>query len=378
MSDIMLSCAETPLKWPASTPILELNSSNTSGIQVYSPQPGSLQILTRRQRGGVGDGVNIGESNTVGADFRGQRYSYDEAVFHTPGLHVFPGQTDVYPAEYHIHLETFAEPRRAVTLVIPVSHRVSGPGVDYFAACAAQPDPAATRPTLSTLLTPGTPMVAYRGPDIRGRTADNPSPDTCTASEERQFLLVLSPVQIRASDLERIPREGSLSTDPRDLPALGVAPTTAVTRDRLMRTTVFCMPGIKGAFVGTDAPPPEPQPSLQCTPIISQNGQSCIDISGGTGLLGATSRGGLLGATSRGGGGLLGAQQPQQTIGLVSPNKIMRHIIIFICVMVGLIVADYLVGKLWGVCMKGPNMEAWEPIKIYYFIFIAGAAAGWL
>jgi hypothetical protein len=363
MSDIMLSCAETPLAWPGSTPILELNTSTTSGIHVYSPQPGSLQILTRRQQGGVGDGVNIGESNTVGADFRGQRYSYDEAIFHTPGLHVFPGQTEVYPAEYHIHLETFAEPRRAITLVIPVSHRVSAPGVDYFAACAAQPDPSATRPTLSTLLTPGTPMVAYRGPDIRGRTADNPSPETCTTSEERQFLLVLSPVQIRASDLERIPREGSLSTDPRDLPALGVAPTTAVTRDRLMRTTVFCMPGIKGAVADFEAP----QPSLQCKPITTQGGKSCIDVSG-------AGTGGLLGLQQQ-------QQQPQQSVGLVSPSKLMRHALIFICVMIGLILADYLVGKLWSRCMKasaGASLDQWEPVKIYYFLLVAGGAAGWL
>ena len=374
MSNIMLSCAETPLAWPSSTTVADIPNSTTSGVQIYSAQPGSLQILTRRQQGGVGDGVNIMESNTVGADYRGQRYSYDEAIFHTQGLHIFPGQTAPYPAEYHVLLETFAEPRRAITLVIPVSHKVQGPGADYFAACSAQPDPAATRPTLSTLLTPGTPIVAYRGPDLRGRTADNPTPETCTTGEERQILLVLSPVQIRASDLERIPREGSLSTDPRDLPALGAAPTTAVARDRLVRTAVYCTPGIKGAVASFEAAPePTQQKALACSPIKTVGQQNVVDISGQRVALGA-----LLGA------GSVAAPPPAASKGEVirrdSITNVLRHAGIFVASLIGLLLADWLISKLWGVFMKSSvpgQLEKWEKLKIFYILFIAAGAAGW-
>jgi len=372
MSNIMLSCAETPLAWPSSTTVSDIPNSTTSGVQIYSAQPGSLQILTRRQGNGVGDGVNIMESNTVGADYRGQRYSYDEAIFHTPGLHIFPGQTEPYPAEYHILLETFAQPRRAITLVIPVSHRVKGAGVDYFAACAAQPDPAATRPTLSTLLTPGAPIVAYRGPDLRGRTADSPTPETCTTGEERQILLVLSPVQIRASDLERIPREGSLSTDPRDLPALGVAPTTAVTRDRLARTAVYCTPGIKGAAASFEVEPePTPTKQLACSPIRTVGNQNVVDISGQKVEVGA-----LLGPAAAATPSSRGDAVQRDSI-----TKALRHAGIFLATLFGLLIADWLVSKLWGIFMKSSTpgqLEKWEKLKIVYILSIALGAAGWM
>lgn len=363
-----LSCAETPLAWPTSTPITTLNTSSTSGIHVYSPQAGSLQILTRRQQG-VGDGVNIMESNTVAADFRGQRYSFEEAIFHTPGLHVFPGQTAVYPAEYHVCLETFSEPRRAITLVIPVSHRaVDTPreeGVAYWAACSAKPDPAVTRPTLSTLLVQGTEIVAYRGPDLRGRTADNPTPPSCTAPEERQFLLVLAPVRIRASDLERIPREGSLSTDPRDLPAKGISPTTAVTQDLLQRTAVLCIPGIKEAVAAEEKAAPPPSVETICKPIQIVDGKTIVDVNGKPVALRT-----VLGLDT----GSSPPQSAQASIGLISPNDFMRGLLTFICVMVGLVIADYLVGRLWHLCMKpaaGASLDQWEPIKIFFFIAIA-------
>jgi hypothetical protein len=283
-----LTCDEAPLAWPSSVTVDDLRNCTTCGIYVSAPQSGSLQILTRRQGGGVGDGVNIEEANSIGADYRGQRYTYVEAVFHTPGLHVFPGQKDVYPAEYHVHFQTLSQPLRAITIVIPVSHRPDDfpnpTGVDYFAATAAQPDPNATRPTLSTILPPGTPIIQYSGPDIRGRTADVPTTDECSTPMERQFLLMWRVTGIRASDLERIPREGSLSTDPRDLPAPGIKPVVKqLSRERLLATTMFAAPGIlgsepsSGGFGGVVATGPT---ELACKPLKVVNGRDVVDVSG--------------------------------------------------------------------------------------------------
>ena len=222
MSDIKLTCEETPLAWPASITIEDLKTCNTCGIRITAASPGSLQILTRRQEGGVGDGVNIDESISVGADYRGQRYSLDEAIFHTPGLHMFPGRKVLYPAEYHIHMRTMVAPIRYLTLVIPVSHMEAGSNEelqgpksmkDYFSAMKAKPDPSAIRPTLETLFNTEKgktiKIIQYQGPDIRGRSGDKESEapeDVCNSSSERQFLLVLNVAHIRATDLERIPR----------------------------------------------------------------------------------------------------------------------------------------------------------------------------
>lgn len=362
-----LTCAETPLAWPSSVGLDDLVVCSTCEIHVSAPQAGSLQLLTRRTQGGVGDGVNVEEANSIAADYRGQRYSFQEAVFHVPGLHVFPGQTEAYPAEYHIHMTTFSAPRRSLTLVLPVSHLVTGPGQEYFTAMAAQPDPAATRPTLEALLTPGAPMIQYQGPDIRGRTRDE---EACaaTATEERQFLLVLAPCQIRAADLERIPREGSASSDPRDLPAPGVAPSQGLTRDRLRRTAVLARPGLSASKVAATDSSGAPM-ELQCLPLEVVDGKDVVVDSSGQAipleqLLGGGRRAGL-GATT----------QAQQPTGLTPFEQFVRYSIKFIMIIAGLLVADYLVGFLWGIWFKNARVRAWEPLKLFALIVLAFAMA---
>lgn len=301
------------MSWPQSAALGDIETCSTCGIHVYADTPGSLQVLTRRQGNGAGDGVNIEENTSIGADYRGQRYTFEESVLHVPGLHVFPGNKEVYPAEYHIHMRTFSQPQRAITLVLAATHRdlaSTAPGQDYFAAVAAKPDPVATRPALGTLLVPGTPMLQYQGPDIRGRTGDNSNTDACDpdVGVERQFLLVLgAPLRIRATDLERIPREGSLSTDPRDLPAPGVRPTATLPRDRLRRCVVLASPGILGsAPIPLTTTPSQSVSELQCKPLKVVDGQDVIDVSGQTvsisSLLGLGNgsglRRGLFGATA--------------------------------------------------------------------------------
>jgi hypothetical protein len=277
---LRLTHEETPLIWPANVQLSELPTCSTCALQVSAPQPGPLQILTRRAGSGVGDGVNISEATNVAAEFRGQRYMLDEAILHVPGLHVFPDQKEVYPAEYHIHMSTVATPQRDITIVLPVSHRVAGAGQDYFAAAAAQPDAAVAHPPLSSLFSAGGKMLIYEGPDIRGRTADVPEADPAADTKgNHQFLLVLTPLQIRATDLERIPREGSLSTDPRDLPAPGVAASRKVPSDRLTKAVVLAEPGVAdgaAAPVGGSGTNSPIQRELECLPLAVVDGRDVV------------------------------------------------------------------------------------------------------
>lgn len=361
MSDLQLTCAETPLAWPATSSVDDMRKCTTCGLFLLSPQPGTLQVLTRRQ-GGAGDGVNIEEATSVGADYRGQRYAYEESVFHTPGLHVFPGEKAVYPAEYHVHMRTLSEPKRYITIVIPVTHKIAqGPESEYWAAAAAQPDPSVTPPTLSTLLKTGTRILTYRGPDIRGRTGDDPTPDPqCSASPERQFLLILRPVSIRATDLERIPRVGSLSTDPRNLPAPGVKPTATVPRDRLLTTMVLADPGVLGAIEGMDPPPPAPiTKELVCNPVVVENGEDVIKIGDNTvnikKLIGGDGAGGGSGAIADG-----------------EPPKWIVGGIFFFMSLIGLFVADKLVSYLWRYLFDlQQGDDKWPTIKLWFYVLIA-------
>lgn len=376
MSDIKLTCDETPLAWPASISTDDLKACSTCGIRITSPSPGSLQILTRRQGDGVGDGVNIDESISVGADYRGQRYSLEEAIFHTPGLHIFPGRKELYPAEYHVHMRTMAEPIRYLTLVIPVSHIPAEPqgtgGKDYFAAMKAKPDPAAKRPTLDTLFatadTKAIKIIQYQGPDIRGRTGDKASPDTiCNSSNERQFLLVLNVAQIRATDLERIPREGSLSTDPRDLPAPGVAPKKTVTRDRLVKSAVLANPGILTSVKLVANPKlVADTPEMECKPIKVVDGRDVIDVSGK-----AIDIKKLLGLGDK-------DQEPTDDAASVKEGfKWGKHVVMFFGTMIGLLLADFVIGKVWMLFFQdSPRIQEWEPLKLYIFLSISLAAGG--
>lgn len=276
-----LTAEETPLAWPGTVDIRDLRTCTTCAVQMISPKPGTLQILSRRAGDGRGDGVNIEEEPVLlSATYRGQSYSLEEAVFHVPGLHVFPGQSAPYPAEYHIHMRTDTAPKRFITIVFPVSHLVTGVGSDYFAAATSNVDMStfSSNPTLATLFTSGTLMIQYQGPDIRGRTAASPEPLDPTSTAERQFLLMMQPLQIRASDLERIPREGSLSTNPEDLPAPGVAPTKQVLRSRVIGYAVLATPGVPTdsdvgpVGVSTSANPVE----LECKPLKVIDGRDYV------------------------------------------------------------------------------------------------------
>jgi len=288
MATSRLTCAQTPLAWPATVATTDLPVCTGCAIRLDAQQPGSLQVMTRRAGNGAGDGVNVDESrSSVAVDYRGQRYALMEAIFHTPGQHVFPGQSDVYPAEYHLHLQTFAAPQRTLTLIVPVSHRVSGPGADYFAAIKAQPDPAATRPTLLSLFaSPTIDTIQYLAPDLRGRTSETPIPDdgaTCAPTAmENMTALVLQPCQIRATDLERIPREGSLSSDPRDLPVQPrLKPTEAVSRAALLAAAVLSRPGLQtGATALKTASGAGSTSELECYPLEVRGGKDVIAVDG--------------------------------------------------------------------------------------------------
>lgn len=371
MADIKLTCAETPLKWPKDVRLDDLPVNNTSGLKLYSPQPGPGQILTRRQGGGVGDGVNIVESNSVGADYRGQRYTLDEVIFHAQAIHLFPGVIGENHSELHIHMYTNASPRRQITIVVPVSHLVDGPGQDYFATCAARPDPSVTRPLLSSVLVPGSKILQYRGPDIRGRTADTPTPPSCDSQDEREFLLILGAAHIRATDLERIPREGSLSTDKRDMPAdmIPYDKRRLVSRDRLIRVASVASPGLLGLGSSSTAPAgPSPQitKELECKPVKVVNGRDVIDEDGK-----AIDIYTLL--------GISGEAVPEGT-DAASVMTAGRFITMFIGVILGLMFADWIFGGLWSWFFTGQRVNTWEPIKIWIFLSMAisagvGAAA---
>jgi len=374
MADVHLTCEETPLAWPANVDPADINVCTTCALTLSSYAAGSLQILTRRQGAGVGDGVNIEESGTVGADYRGQRYNLDELIFHVPGLHIFPGQSAVYPGEIHVHMETITQPKRYLVLVIPVSHRESGPGTDWFAATAAQPDPQRWKPQLSSLLTPGARVLTYMGMDLRGRTAETPLPAGCASRDERQYLLVMAPANIRATDLERIPREGSLSTDPRDLPARNIAPSKRLPRDRLLQTMVMAVPGI-AAPPSQGVPVQEQTREFECKPIRVQDGRDVVDMREGFADLAVVmgyKKDPSASAADAAAASSAATNQALQGIGI--GLYILLFFMVWFLTFLGLFLADRFFLQIWRACFN--DLRESSVIKLIVNILLSASMAG--
>jgi hypothetical protein len=340
----MLTSAQTPLAWPTSLDLSSVAVTHTSGIKLSVPRAGSLQILTRRQSNGRGDGVNIEEDSSISADYRGQLYNYDEAVFHVPGLHVFPGQKDPYSGEYHIHMETI-HPKRYLTLVIPIKQIVAGTrdskgndisGNPYFSACKAQPNASQLRPSLDSILPYDSDLLQYLGPEIRGRTKIAPAGDPAI---EHAYLLVLTPIFIRAFDLERIPREGSASSDPRDLPAPGVAPTEKLEPNVLALRVKLAPKGLINPNPLKPSVPVCPAP----VPVEEPETESNVYRGG--------SNAGL-------------------NFGI--------SLIFAIGIYFGLMLTDAVIGfLLWQNLFTGVRVTSWEPIKVFYITAIIWCCIFW-
>jgi hypothetical protein len=285
-------------------------------------------------------------------------------VFHSPGLHIFPGQKEVYPAEYHVHFSTGqdVEPKRAVTLVIPVSHHVDGPEKPYFAAMKAKPDPTVVRPTLESLLAKlGGSVLQYQGPDIRGRVR---SSSEQKKEKERQFLLVLKVASIRASDLERIPSLDGKYSDPRDLPAPGVEPKVkAISRDRIARTTVLATPGLLYDKTATVAATAKESLEMKIKPIKVIDGRIVVDDKEGK-PVDIKKLLGLSGDEDEQGTGK-GSRDPTSIILLL-----VNIFAIFIGFYFGLLISD----MCWRWFFKGALVNQWEPLKIWFLPTLFGIA----
>lgn len=361
-----LTCAQVPLAWPANVSLEEITPCSTCGLKLSSETSGSLQLSARPAR----DGIAVSEAVNVAADYQGQRYTIDECIFHTPGLHVFPGQSDVYPAEYHIYMDSISEPKRTIVIVVPISHKSQDKGdptgVAYFAATTSQPEPGQQPPSLQTLLIPGTQVLQYLGVDVRSCSTDSDAP-------EIQYLLTLRVMGVRATDLERIPREGTGSTLPDALPLPGSRPTQAVARDVLMKNTLLAKPGILGSPRAPIVSNSElSADAYSCKPLQVIDGKDVIqtDVSGISLTKILTGNGGTTDSQS--------ASTDSQSASTDRPNTWMYGAISFVSTMAGLLFADMLFGYVWPLFFRSSTrLDEWLALKMWIFVGIALGSMFW-
>jgi hypothetical protein len=139
-----------------------------------------------------------------------------------------------------------------------------------------------------------------------------------------------------------------------------------------LRSAVLADPGILTGKKPVSGPIQGPAESgeMECKPVKFVNGRDVIDVSGKAvdvkQLLG-------LGPSS-----MLGGDQQQ---GQTNPTSLIdsygRHALMFVGTLLGLLLSDYIVGKVWGLFfIPSARLEQWEPVKFFLFLNIALTAAG--
>lgn len=371
MSGAYLPCDQSPLHWPSSVDLKELNTCDICAIELVAPFAGPLEVVSRNTGDGVGDGVSIIEHPSVTMYYKHQQYSIEDTVFHTPGLHIFPGETRVYPAEYHIHMKAVSAPIRYVTLVIPASHRVPENQVTeaYFAAMRKPTNPSKETPALETLIAAvSSNVLQYLGPDLRGRVYSNRDMSGCVLKEERQFFLVTKPAYIKASDLERIPREGSTFINNAYIPPLPVRsaePLKKSLRDDIMRRVILATPGFaphkkEAATVEAFEDVRKPATDASGNPLRLVRGNELVDVSGHPITLRE----------------LLGKLYDNTDGELAPDTSELNGILVGVSVLVtaiGFLIADSLIaGWIWPQFFNAANnnLAVWSIYKWFVFILV--------
>lgn len=328
------TCAETPLHL-LDISLNDITVSSTSGIEISIDGSGPLLISQREKR----DGINILERTFV-ATYRGQRYTSIDFIFHTPGLHIFPGQKTQYPCEYHIHMGTYSKPTRFITIVIPIVYSDftinTPPPNPYFTACKA-PQDASIKPSLATLIPYGSPIIQYQGPDLRGRTEKNPTNADCPdLTTDFEILMVTKPVYISEADSDRIRRGGYTGTNTEaNQPVPGVAPSEKMPRTKILNQIVLAVPGI----IDPNAPltSPASTPTTTTTKTVSEIDIDVYD----------------------------------------SVNTSLERFLFPIGIFIGFIIVDFISGYIWTTLFTGDAVKAWLPIKVLVIALCCIAATFW-
>jgi hypothetical protein len=145
-------------------------------------------------------------------------------------------------------------------------------------------------------------------------------------SYDYQFLLVLTPVYITASDSNRIYREGSLNNgnNPQDLPVAGVTPSqTAIPKATILKHIVLAKPGIID---------PNPRPSATVSTCEKVNDP--VEFT---------------------------SEESESNVADIFPY--IEGITFAIGIIIGCFIIDFISGFFWSRLFKGDAVKAWIPMK---------------
>ena len=202
-----LSCAQTPFQFPKVARVSDLPEFKTSTIRIMGDKPGPGRVLERASK----DGQLIEENTQITLLYEGQTFNISDTILHFPGMHRLPGEDSPAAGEIHVYFRVNKPSKQQfvrddVCVVIPIKIG-TGKGVDYFSYLNRDAT-ARTEylPALTKILTDKTPVMLYKGKDLKNRGAGLPRPDTQCLPDSYaiQHIVLQNPVNVRAKDVERI------------------------------------------------------------------------------------------------------------------------------------------------------------------------------
>ena len=202
-----LSCTQTPFQFPKTLKVGDLPEYK-SEIRIMGATAGPGRVLERASK----DGQLIEENSQISLLFEGQTFNVSDTVLHFPGMHRPPATENPPVGEIHVYFRNHKPAKRLqqvrddLCVVIPIKIG-TGKGVDYFAYLNRD---AGLRseylPALLSVLTDKTPVILYKGKDLKNRGYGLPNPDIQCLPESYaiQFIFLQNPIFIRAKDVERL------------------------------------------------------------------------------------------------------------------------------------------------------------------------------
>ena len=195
--DDMLGCAETPVWFPFAFDMSQLQACLSCTLRLTAKIAGPGDVSPRVE------GLLLNENPMTTLAVNGIQHSLIETVLMFPGAHRFPNMQNPYPAEMALYFRNTIDVSKRICLAIPLQVGV-GPANAYFATL--DKGIYAGRPTATSLLSPTTEFIVYRGADLRGRSADDSRPRAwCEpVNTVLSYYVSVAPAHITAPDLARL------------------------------------------------------------------------------------------------------------------------------------------------------------------------------
>jgi len=194
-----LDCTETPFYPPRAMSLSDVTTCASCSLIIAAPTPGPKNFIVR----GAHDGMGIDESPLAMLTFNGSNYSLYETVLWRNGAHRnFKTQAN-YDLELNLYFHDIYEPSKQVAVAIPITidDRQAKP---YFTELADQ-NIGSRQYTLETLIVKDSPVLTYKGMDLRNRTKGNPrGASQCASVDGSMTWFILPSTYISQHNANRI------------------------------------------------------------------------------------------------------------------------------------------------------------------------------